>query len=135
MINCRDCVNAPEMQNMRSLFHLSYSLFLCPPPLMYTPRAASFLPPLSLASPALCLLHLRVNTSVKLQTWFFQLSLPIKKWNLILGDRFHYTLNEFIGFRGSISRTEILLPWASSLWNGCGKVAKKLRKRCGMSSV
>ena len=128
MINCRD---ATRLRCKISFFHLSYSLFLCPPPPCIRPGLLAAFPLLSLHR-SLSAYHASVNTSVKFQTWFFHLSLPIlipiKKWNLVLGDRFHYILNEFIGFRGSISRAEILL------YRGhppCGMGAEKLRKNCG----
>lgn len=54
----------------------------------------------------------------KISYMIFSTFLQIYKWNLVLGDRFHHTLNEFIVFRVSFSRTETLwfLELSSFYW-------------------
>jgi len=70
-------------------------------------HVSGFLPPLSL--PRSLSIPFAIASSLrKISYMIFSTFLPIYKWNLILGDRFHNILNEFIVFRVSSSRTETL---------------------------
>lgn len=70
-------------------------------------HVSGFLPPLSL--PRSLSIPFAIASSLrKISYMIFSTFLPIYKMNLVLGDRFHNILNEFIVFRVSSSRTETL---------------------------